>query len=98
MYTSTSRTTTPRRTFHISNHFDIPRGALRGAEYGKEVADHTEWTTAADLKKLRYYFRTHNNSHVRSVAMKAVNLDNREIVTILMKGDEEIEDVSTKGH
>jgi choloylglycine hydrolase len=85
------------QAFHILNQFDIPNGAARGIEHGQEVADYTQWTSAADLKNLRYYFRTYDNSRIRMVDLKAVSLDAREISTILMKGEEQIEDVSGKG-
>ena len=82
------------QAFHILNQFDIPKGAARGIEHGKEVADYTQWTSAADLKNLRYYFRTFDNSRIRMVDMKSVNLDAQEISTISMEGAEQIEDVS----
>ncbi len=84
------------QAFHILNQFDIPKGAARGTEHGKEVSDYTLWTSAADLKNLRYYIRTFENSHIRMVDLKAVDLDAKEIKTISMKGQEEIEDVSGK--
>ena len=84
------------QAFHILNQFDIPKGAARGIEHGKEVSDYTLWTSAADLKNLRYYFRTFDNSRIRMVDMKAVDLDAKEIRTISMKGEEQIEDVSAR--
>jgi choloylglycine hydrolase len=86
------------QAFHILNQFDIPKGAAQGIEHGTEVYDYTLWTSAADLKNLRYYFRTFDNSRIRMVDMKAVNLDAQEIKTISMKGEEEIEDVSGKAN
>jgi choloylglycine hydrolase len=85
------------QAFHILNQFDIPKGAARGIEHGKEVADYTQWTSAADLKNLRYYFRSYDNSGIRMVDLKAVDLDAGKISTILMKSEEQIEDVSGKG-
>ena len=82
--------------FHILNQFDIPKGAARGIEQGQEVADYTLWTSAADLKNRRYYFRTFDNSRIRMVDLKAMDLDAKEIKTISMKGEEVIEDVSGK--
>jgi choloylglycine hydrolase len=82
------------QAFHILNQFDIPKGAARGIEHGKEVADYTQWSSAADLKNRRYYFRTFDNSRIRMVDMKSVDLDTREIRSILMKGEEKFEDVS----
>jgi choloylglycine hydrolase len=84
------------QAFHILNQFDIPKGAARGIEQGKEVSDYTLWTSAADLKNLRYYFRTFDNSRIRMVDLKAMDLDAKEIRTISMKGEEQIEDVSGK--
>jgi choloylglycine hydrolase len=84
------------QAFHILNQFDIPKGAAQGIEHGKEVSDYTLWTSAADLKYLRYYFRTFDNSRIRMVDMKAVDLDAKEIRTISMKGEEEVKDVSGK--
>ena len=84
------------QAFHLLNQFDIPKGAARGIEHGQEVSDYTIWTSAADLKNLRYYFRTYDNSRIRMVDLKTVDLDAREIRTILMKGEEEIEDISAE--
>src|SRR3984957_15068366 len=84
------------QAFHILNQFDIPKGSARGIDQGKEVSDYTLWTSAADLKNLRYYFRTFDNSRIRMVEMKTVDLDAKEIRTISMKGEEQIEDVSGK--
>lgn len=84
------------QAFHILNQFDIPKGAAQGIEHGKEVYDYTLWTSAADLKNLRYYFRTFENSRIRMVDMNAVDLDAKAVKTISMKGAEQIEDVSGK--
>ncbi|MSR58697.1 MAG: choloylglycine hydrolase family protein [Planctomycetaceae bacterium] len=84
------------QAFHILNQFDIPKGAARGIEHGKEVADYTQWTSAADLTNRRYYFRTFDNSRIRMIDLKTVDLGAREIRTILMKGEEQIEEVSEK--
>jgi len=85
------------QAFHILNQFDIPKGAAQGIEHGQDVYDYTLWTSAADLKNLHYYFRTFDNSRIRMVDMKAVDLDAKEIRTISMKGDEDIEVLSGKG-
>ncbi len=82
------------QAFHILNQFDIPKGAARGLEHGNSVADYTLWTSCADLKNLRYYYRTYDSSRIRMVNLRAVDLDARESRTILMKGEEQIEDVS----
>jgi choloylglycine hydrolase len=82
------------QAFHILNQFDIPKGAARGMEHGKEVADYTLWTSAADLKNLRYYFRTFDNSRIRMVNLKALDLDAKGLKTISIGGAEQIEDVT----
>jgi choloylglycine hydrolase len=84
------------QAFHIMNQFDIPKGVVEGIEHGQEVYDYTLCTVAADLKNLRFYFRTFDNSRIRMVDMKAVDLDAKAVKTISMKGEEEIEDVSGK--
>ncbi|HWE36251.1 MAG TPA: choloylglycine hydrolase family protein [Isosphaeraceae bacterium] len=83
------------QAFHVLNQFDIPKGAARGLEHGKEVADYTLWTSAADLKNLRYYFRTYDNSRIRMIDLKAVGLDSKQIRTISIQGKEQIEDVTS---
>ena len=85
------------QAFHILNQFDIPKGAARGTEHGKEVSDYTQWTSASDLKNLRYYFRTFDNSRIRMIDLKAVDFDAKEIRTISIKGEEQIEDVTSAG-
>ena len=82
------------QAFHLLNQFDIPKGAARGAEHGKTVADYTLWTSVSDLTNLRYYFRTFQNSRIRMVDLKKVALDTAELKTITMAGQEVIEDVS----
>jgi Linear amide C-N hydrolases, choloylglycine hydrolase family len=83
------------QAFHLLNQFHVPRGAAAGIEHGKEVADYTLWASAADLKNLRYYFRTYENSRIR-MDMKAMNLEAPDIRTISMQGSEQIEDASAK--
>lgn len=82
------------QAFHILNQFDIPKGAARGVEKGKPVADYTLWTSASDMKNLRYYFRTHDNSRIRMIDLKLLDLNAREVKTIPIGGEERIEDVT----
>ena len=81
------------QAFHILNQFDIPNGAARDHdkdEHGNVVADYTIWTSANDLKRKRFYFRTYDNSQIRMVDLMSMNLDAKDIVTFSMKGDEVI--------
>lgn len=82
------------QTFHILNQFDIPKGAARGIDDGHEVADYTLWTSAADLTNLRFYFRTYRDSRLRMVALNTVDFDAKDIKTISMQGEEQIENMS----
>lgn len=82
------------QAFHILNQFDIPKGAAMGVEHGVEVADYTLWTSAVDLKNLRHYFRTYENSQIRMVELKQLDFDAKSIQTISMRGDEVIADLS----
>ena len=86
------------QAFHILNQFDIPKGAARGVEHGKAVADYTLWTSVSDLKNLRYHFRTFDNSRIRMIDLKKMDLDAKEIKTFSMAGPEVIEDLSSKSN
>ncbi len=85
------------QAFHILNQFDIPKGAARGVEDGHMVADYTLWTSVSDLTNRRYYYRTFENSRIRMVDLKAVDLKGKDIRTISMQGGEQIEDVTAQG-
>lgn len=85
------------QAFHILNQFDIPKGSARDKEKdanGNIIADYTLWTSVADLKQLRYYFRTYENSQIRMLDLMKMAIDAPEIVTVSMKGDEVIESLT----
>lgn len=85
------------QAFHLLNNFDIPKGAAREAEkdeHGNILADYTTWTSANDLKRKRFYFRTYDNSQIRMVDLMKMDLEATEITTISMKGKERIEDMT----
>lgn len=62
------------RAFHILNQFDIPCGAIRAETQGKVISDSTQWTSASDLKNLRYYFHTEQDRQVRVVDLNRLDL------------------------
>ncbi|MDD4956292.1 MAG: choloylglycine hydrolase family protein [Candidatus Omnitrophica bacterium] len=68
--------------FRILNQFDIPKGSVRGEEAGKKMYDTTQWTSAADLSGLRYFYHTYNDRSVRVVDMKELDLNAKDIKTI----------------
>jgi choloylglycine hydrolase len=85
------------QAFHILNNFDIPKGAAREDQkdaHGNIVADYTVWTSASDLKARRYYFRTYENSRIRSVDLMKMPLDAKTIATFSMSGEESIESLN----
>jgi choloylglycine hydrolase len=85
------------QAFHILNNFDIPRGTAREDQkdaHGNVIADYTLWTSASDLKARRFYFRTHENSQIRSVDLMKMPLDATSITTISMKGPEVIKSLN----
>src|ERR1700733_4877387 len=49
------------QAFHILNQFYIPKRGARENQRGKEIAHYTQWTSAADLKNLHYFFRTYDS-------------------------------------
>jgi choloylglycine hydrolase len=85
------------QVFHILNQFDIPKGPAREHqkdEHGNFLADYTLWTVASNLKDKRYFFRTYENSQIRSVDLMKMNLDAKDITTFSMKGGEVIKSLN----
>jgi len=85
------------QAFHILNNFDIPKGATREAqkdEHGNIIAEYTLWTSACDLKAKRFFFRTYENSQIRSVDLMKTDLGAKDIVTFSMKGGEVIKSLT----
>ncbi len=85
--------------FHILNNFDIPRGTVREEkkdEHGNVEADYTVWTSANDLKRKRFYFRTYNDSRIRMVDLTKFDLNAKNIVVIPMDSKEEIKELTIK--
>ncbi len=73
--------------FHILNQFDIPKGAVVNSAIGEPVDEITEWTSVADLKNLRWYFRSYDDQSIHMVDLKeALQAANGKISTIEMEG------------
>ncbi len=83
------------QAFHLLNQFDLPRGAIRANENGKTVIDFTNWTTAADMKNLRYYFHTYQNRQVKTVDLRKIDWNAGGIKAIPMQEAEAAQDVSS---
>jgi choloylglycine hydrolase len=85
------------QAFHILNNFDIPKGSSREEPRtadGNIMADYIIWTSASDLKARRFYFRTYENSQIRSVDLMKMPLDAKTITSIPMKGPEIIKSLN----
>src|ERR1700733_5476059 len=84
------------QAFHILNNFDIPYGAVRQVDNGQMHAEATVWTSASDLKNLRWYFRTYDDQSIRSIDLtKALDAAHGQIKFIKMSGRQPVTDVST---
>jgi choloylglycine hydrolase len=84
------------QAFHILNNFDIPYGAVREVDNGQIHAEATTWTSAADLKNLRWYFKTYDDQSIRSVDVaKALAAAQGKIRFIKMEAQQPVSDVST---
>jgi choloylglycine hydrolase len=82
------------QAFHLLNQFDLPLGAIRGTDNGKPIADFTNWTTAADMKHLRYYFNTYQNRRIKMVDLNKIVLNSKDLQIISMQELESAQDVS----
>jgi len=84
------------QAFHILNNFDIPYGAVRDVQGGQIYAEYTTWTSASDLKNLRWYFKTYGDQSIHSVDLrKALAAAQGKIKLIKMGSQQPIDDVST---
>ena len=84
------------QAFHILNNFDIPYGAVRDTQGGQTHAEYTTWTSASDLKNLRWYFKTYGDQSIHSVDLtKTLAAAQGKIKLIKMDSRQPIDDVST---
>jgi choloylglycine hydrolase len=83
--------------FHILNQFDIPKGSVVNSAGGEAMDETTEWTSVADLKNLRWYFRTFEDQSIHMVDLKqALDAAKGKVSTIKMQGlTQPIDNVST---
>ena len=82
------------QAFHLLNNFDLPKGAIRENQKGKELIEYTLWTSAIDLSNKRFYFHTYENRDLKMVALNAFDLDAKFISVIPMGGTTTVHDVS----
>ena len=77
---------------------DIPKGSVTNSAIGKPTPEITEWTSVADLKNLRWYFRTFEDQSIHMVDLKeAMDAAKGEVRVIKMQGlTQPIANVSTE--
>lgn len=83
-----------KNAFTILNQFDIPRGAIQEKHNGKNFYDVTQWTSAADLKNLRYYFHTQDNRALSMVDLTKLDLNAKALKSIVIDKPEVIQDLT----
>ncbi|AUC14064.1 hypothetical protein BTO06_02320 [Tenacibaculum sp. SZ-18] len=65
--------------FRILNNFDIPIGTM-GTKHDPSILGDTQYTTAADTKSLKYYYRTMNNHRIRVLDLKTIDFERKRLV------------------
>ncbi len=80
--------------FHILNNFDIPKGSVRAVEGKKMVPETTQWTSAKDMARRRYYFHTYDDRSIRMVDLMKFDLNAKAMKSFSMKATQPIVDVS----
>ena len=84
------------QVFHIMNSFDIPLGSVRDKSGDAIHIDYTVWTSVADLRNDRWYFRTYNDQAIRLVDLhKALAAAGNKVQFIPMSSEQTIIDAST---
>ena len=90
-------TETVLQVFHVMNAFDIPFGSIQEKTKDAIHYDYTQWTTVADLKNIKYAYKTYSDQSIHSIDVhKALAAAGKEIKIIEMDSKQPIEDVSTK--
>ena len=65
---------TVTQAFHILNNFDIPIGSQHAAaDIPEGMPSATQFTSAADLKALKFYYRTAWNSNIRCIDLMSID-------------------------
>ena len=82
------------QAFHLLNQFDVPVGMIQSNEQGKWAGGYTNWTTAADMTHLCYYFHTYQNRQINMIDLNKVNLNAKNIKTVSMQQGETVNDLS----
>lgn len=87
---------TVRLTEHVMNNFDIPLGYQHDSAAADAPLERTQWTTFADLKNQRYYFKTIDYQPMREIDLKSVDLTTPGIRTYKLNSSYEAQSVEPK--
>jgi choloylglycine hydrolase len=84
------------QVFHIMNNFDIPLGLARDKSGNVLHVDYTVWTSVADLKNDRWYFRTYDDQAIHMIDLHtALAVAGNKVGFISMNSHQSIIDAST---
>ncbi len=84
------------QVFHLMNNFDIPLGFVRDKSGNAVHIDYTVWTSVADLKNDRWYFRTYDDQAIHMVDLHtALATAGKKVGFIPMNSEQTIIDAST---
>ena len=61
------------------------------------MTDYTLWTSASDLKNLRYYIHTFENRRIRMVDLSRMDPNVKEAKTFSLRQQEDVEDLTSQG-
>ena len=84
------------KIFHILNQFDIPEGANIYVTNGEKHTEITLWTSASDLKNLKYYFNTHNNRQIQMLELKNIDFEENKLLRFKYINKENIANITKK--
>ena len=83
--------------WHVMNNFDLPKGILRNVtEAGDESTEYTLWTSVADTRNLKYYFRVHENPAIYELDLTEQDPDGKNSLSDERLATAPIETVSVE--
>jgi choloylglycine hydrolase len=80
--------------FHVLNSFDIVRGLVIDPTNSANPNEQTQWTSASDLKNLRFFIKTYDNPKIKMVDLKKVDLTSAKVITYDISAKNFFEDIS----
>ncbi|KTD63343.1 linear amide C-N hydrolase [Legionella spiritensis] len=81
--------------FHLLNNFDVPKGVVVEKMKGETYYDHTQWTSAIDLKKKQLFVHTYEDRNLKMIDLSKFDLNAKTIKVIKLKSATAISDVSS---